>query len=346
MRRRGLTVVLGAVMAVLLMWQIGAAKVPYVMLSPGLTLDVLGTAEDPETDKEEEVIQVIGAPTSTSEGQLRMLTVSVHSSMDLLTALRGWLSGEDAVVPRELVYPPDRSEEDIKAQNEDDFVSSQSSAETVALRELGYPVKVTVTEVVAGAPADGKLKTGDVINTLDGVDITSSQKLVELLRAKPAGTTFAVGYTRDGAAGTVDITTAATSDTDRTPRIGVSAKNEQPHPFEVKFVVDGIGGPSAGMMFALGIIDKLDPVDLTGGNIIAGTGTIDDEGRVGPIGGVPQKLYAARDVGSKVFFTPADNCEEAKANAIDGLQLVRIATIDDALGALKAIRDGGDLPSC
>jgi PDZ domain-containing protein len=339
-------VVLGAVFAVLLMWQIGAANVPYVMLSPGLTLDVLGSAENPETDKEEEVIQVTGAPTSTSAGQLRMLTVSVHSSMDLLTALRGWISGEDAVVPRELVYPPDQSEEEIKEQNEDDFVSSQSSAETVALRELGYPVKVTVTEVVAGGPAEGKLVASDVIDTVDGVQITSSQKLVELLRAKPAGTTFTIGYTRAGTAATTTVTTAATSPDDSTPRIGVSAKNEQPHPFEVKFVVDGIGGPSAGMMFTLGIIDKLDPADLTGGNIIAGTGTIDDEGRVGPIGGVPQKLYAARDVGSKVFLTPADNCEEAKANAIDGLQLVRIATIDDALDTLKKIREGGDLPSC
>jgi Lon-like protease len=346
MRRRGLTVVLGAVLAVLLIWQIGAATVPYVMLSPGLTLNVLGTAEDPKTQKEEEVIQITGTPTSTSEGQLRMLTVSVHQSMDLLTALRGWLSGEDAVVPRELVYPPDRSEEEIKAQNADDFASSQSSAETVALRERGYPVKVTVSEVAEGAPAEGKLSVGDVIDTVDGQQITSSQKLIEVLRAKPAGTTFSVGYTRAGTAGTVDITTAATSARDSTPRIGVSAKNEQPHPFEIKFVVEGIGGPSAGMMFTLGIIDKLDPADLTGGDIIAGTGTMDDEGNVGPIGGIPQKLYAAREAGSKVFLTPADNCEEAKANAIDDLRLVKVANIDDALNVLRAIREGGDLPSC
>jgi PDZ domain-containing protein len=114
---------------------------------------------------------------------------------------------------------------------------------------------------------------------------------------------------------------------------------KQPAPFDVKFDLDRIGGPSAGLMFTLGVIDKVDPADLTGGVRVAGTGTIDDEGNVGPIGGVAQKLRGAKRDKATVFLTPAANCTEAAANAVRGLTLVRVATIDDALEALHALQE-------
>jgi Lon-like protease len=121
---------------------------------------------------------------------------------------------------------------------------------------------------------------------------------------------------------------------------------KQPSPISVKFDLDNVGGPSAGLMFTLGIIDKIDPTDLTGGKIIAGTGTMDDDGNVGPIGGIPQKLVAAYDAGARIFLTPADNCAEALGHPVKGLELVKVSTIDDALKALQQIRAGQQPTLC
>jgi len=322
----------------LLIWQAGTAPVPYVELGPGPTENTLGSHDG------KPIITIDGRAETASAGQLRLTTVNVRDNLTLLDAVRGWFSGNSAVVPRELVYPPDKTEKQVDEENANSFKESQTSAETVALRKLGYPVQVTVTEVSKGLPAEAVLKPGDVITTVDGAAVTSSQKLRDLIRAKPAGTSLQVGYTRDGVAAVAAIATVAGED--GSPRLGVVIEHRQPAPFDVKFDLDRIGGPSAGLMFTLGVIDKVDPVDLTGGVRIAGTGTIDDEGNVGPIGGIPQKLRGAKRDGATVFLAPAANCDEAKANAVKGLPMVRVATIDDALAALQALREKRTPPLC
>jgi PDZ domain-containing protein len=338
MGRRGATLLLGAVLLLLLIWQAGTAPVPYVELGPGPTENTLGAHDG------KPIITIDGRAETVSAGQLRLTTVNVRDNLTLLDAMRGWFSGDSAVVPRELVYPPNKTEQQVDEENANSFRESQTSAETVALRKLGFPVQVTVTEVSKGLPAESVLKPGDVITTVDGTQVTSSQKLRELIRAKPAGTALQVGYTRDGVATTAGIATGTAED--GSPRLGVVIEHRQPAPFDVKFDLDRIGGPSAGLMFTLGVIDKIDPVDLTGGIRIAGTGTIDDEGNVGAIGGIPQKLRGAKRDGATVFLAPASNCAEAKANAVKGLPIVRIATIDDALAALQALRDKRTPPLC
>jgi PDZ domain-containing protein len=243
-----------------------------------------------------------------------------------------------------VIYPPDQTEKEVEEQNQQEFEVSQTSAETVALRELGYPVRVVVEDVPANGPSAGKLRKSDVLTSIDGTAVTSAGKLQGLVQAKPAGTALAVGYIRAGKAGTARITTVA--DENGTPRVGVQIKADQPHPFDVKIDLAEIGGPSAGLMFTLGIIDKLKPEDLTGGKIIAGTGTIDDEGNVGPIGGIPQKLVGAKDAGAKLFLVPIDNCAEALRNAVPGLPMAEVATVDDALAALKTVTTGGTPKPC
>jgi PDZ domain-containing protein len=338
MRRRGVTVILGALITALLALGVMAAPMPYVVLKPGPTVNTLGS------DNGKEVIQVTKAETSASRGQLRLTTVGVQSDVELVWAIRGWFSDEQAVVPRDVIYPPDRSEKQIEEQNQQEFEVSQSSAETVALRELGYPIQTYVEKVTPGGPSVGKLREGDVITTVDGAQVTSPERLTELIRAKPAGTALTVGYTRSGEADTVRIATAA--DDKGTPRVGVEINKKQPHPFTVKIDLSEIGGPSAGLMFTLGIIDKLKPEDLTGGKIIAGTGTVDDDGNVGPIGGIPQKLVGAQEAGAQLFLVPADNCAEALRNAVPGLPMAQVATVDDALAALRTFTTGGTPKPC
>jgi len=338
MRRRGATLLAGTVLLavlVVLAWQV---KVPYVELGPGPTFDTLGQ------DHGQDVIQISGAPTSTSTGQLRMVTVGVQDQITLAEALRGWLSGDTAVVPREVIYPPDQTTAQVNQQNEEDFQASQNSAETAALRALGYPVQVTVAAVTAGAPAAGRLLTGDVITSVDGQKVTSAGSLTALIRARPAGTALAFGYSRDGAAGTTTIT--AVRDDSGVPRVGIQIEQKQPSPIKIKISLNDVGGPSAGLMFALGIIDKVQPADLTGGLHIAGTGTIDDDGAVGAIGGIGEKLRGARRDTATVFLVPAPNCAEAVASAVPGLELVKVATLDEALAALDTLRGKGTPPLC
>jgi PDZ domain-containing protein len=342
MKRRGLTVLLGAIITAVLLGGIVAAPVPYVVLSAGPTVNTLGSQDG------KEVIQINGTPTSDSAGQLRLTTVGVRPETDLLAAIWAWFDDSEAVVPRELIYPPDETEEQVEQRNEEDFKRSQTSAETAALRELGYPVQVTITTVVPDGPSVGRLQAGDVVTAVNGQPVASATALTDVIRAEPPGTSFTLTYRR-GPATAATATTTVTSragEEDQPPRIGVEIEQRQPHPFELTIDLEEIGGPSAGLMFALGIIDKVRPADLTGGKIIAGTGTIDDEGRVGPIGGVPQKLVGARSAGAVYFLTPADNCAEAEANSVPGLTLAKVATLDDALDALEAVREGQQPAGC
>jgi PDZ domain-containing protein len=319
---------------IVLAWNV---KVPYVELGPGPTWDTLGR------DNGKEIITVNGAPTSNSAGQLRMTTVGVLDDISLWQALRGWVSGDDSVVPREVVYPPDKTTDQVNQQNAEDFQQSQNSATTAALRELGYPVTVSVDQVSAGGAAAGHLRAGDVITSVDGTAVTSATMLTDLVKAKPSGTTLAIGYTRGGVAGTTSI---ATKDDNGTPRLGISIKESQPSPITVNISLANVGGPSAGLMFALGIIDKVKPEDLTGGLRIAGTGEIDEEGKVGIIGGIDHKMVAAKRDGATVFLVPAGNCAEALDHLVKGLELVKVNTLDDALGALSTLRAHGTPTAC
>lgn len=338
MRRRGVTVLFGALITALLSIGVLAAPIPYVVLGPGPTVDTLGKSND------KDVIQISGTETSTSAGQLRLTTVGVQPDVKLLSAIAGWVSADEAVVPRELIYPPGQTRKQVEERNAEDFAASQTSAETAALAALGYPVRVVVKNVPADGPSAGLLRAGDMITSVDSTPVASAAKVTELVQANPPGATLTVGYTRDGTAATARITSG--SGQNGRARIGVEIEQQQPHPFELKIDLNDIGGPSAGLMFALGIIDKIKPEDLTGGKIIAGTGTIDDTGRVGPIGGIPQKLVGAKGVGADAFLVPADNCVEAVRNALPGLPLVRVASLDEALTALETLRAGGQPAGC
>ncbi len=340
MQRRGLTVLVGAVVVTVLSLGALGAPVPYVVLDPGPTVDTLGERDGVE------IITVDGAPTYPSQGQLRLTTVGVRPDINLLDAIQAWLDPELAVVPEEMIYPPGRSREEVEQQNQEQFTLSQSTAEIAALRHLGYKQRVVVASVLENSPAAGRLQVGDVLTSVNGVAVESTSQLQQLVTASPAGTTLSVGFRRDGEEGTVEITTAPDAQDGRTPRLGVAVRLEMDVPFDLKIELDRIGGPSAGLMFALGIVDKLSPEDLTGGRIIAGTGTISEDGRVGPIGGLPQKLVAAREAGAVAFLVPAANCAEALRNPPPDMVLIKVETLADALDGLAALREGRQPATC
>jgi PDZ domain-containing protein len=338
--RRTLTLLLSGVLAVVLTAAASAAQVPYVAYQPGPTFDTLGAVGGTP------VIQVEGREVFPTEGRLDLTTISLRSELTLTEAVEGWLRRDRAVVPRELVFPPGESDEEVRQRNTERLIESETSATTAALRELGVPftVNVEVLDVQAGLPADGVLRAGDVLASVDGVPVTSSEDLRSRITSQEPGTTLRIGYVRDGAPAQARLTTTAASSGEARSVIGVQLAEVPEYPFEVTITLDDVGGPSAGLMFALGILDKLRPESLTGGLYIAGTGEISTDGTVGPIGGVSQKIAAAHAKGADAFLVPDGNCEEAAASAPDGIQLVRVATLDDALAGLEALREGGAPP--
>lgn len=348
MTKRSTTLVASAALLLVLVVVAALLPVPYVALLPGPTTDTLGEAGG------KPLIAIGQRRTYGSAGNLNFTTVEVlgtpDRSLGLLTALRGWLDPSIAVVPTEVVYPPGETAAQARARNAEEMKVSQQSATTAALRALGYRVttRVAVGAVLEGAPALGRLRAADVLLAVDGAPVRRLDDVGAGVRRHRPGEAVRFTVERAGKRQEVEVTTRAAPD--GRAFVGITPREVARYPFPVTIQIDDVGGPSAGLMFALGIIDKLTPEDLTGGRFIAGTGTIDDAGRVGPIGGVGQKLIAAREAGATVFLTPAANCPAAAQGTPEGLRLVRVDDLDGALRALRALAagrtDGPALPTC
>ena len=343
MSRRTLTLMLSGLLAVVLTAGASAATVPYVAYQPGPTFDTLGEVDGTP------VIQVSGREVFETEGRLDLTTISLRSQLTLTEAVVGWLRRDRAVVPRELVFPPGQTDDEVRQRNAERLIASETAATTAALRQLGVPftVQVRVDAVQPGLPAEGKLQDGDVITTVDGEPVRGSEDLRNRVSSRDPGTRLQVGYLRDDAPQTTELITAEPPSGDARSVIGVQLAEVAEYPFEVDITLKDVGGPSAGLMFALGILDKLGPESLTGGLYIAGTGEISTEGDVGAIGGISQKIAAAEAQGADAFLVPEGNCAEAVDSAPDGIRLVRVATLEGALDALEALReDGTPPPTC
>jgi Lon-like protease len=349
MSRRGLTLVVVSVL-VLVLGMVGSAMpVPYVALNPGPTTNTLGAA----SDRKAPLIDIKGHPVYADGGHLNFTTVSYQGGpaqpIGLLTALRGWLSSSTAVVPQEAIFPKNESTQKVEQENTQQMRSSQQDAVAAALKELNVPVTTVtlIASVSKGLPADGRLNPGDKIISIDGTTAGGIKAVTTIMKARKPGDTVKLVIDRGSKQQQVEIKTVPSPDDPKRAVMGVVLQDSYTFPFTVTISVGDVGGPSAGLMFALGIYDKLTPGSLTGGRFIAGTGTITPDGKVGPIGGIQQKLIAAGDAGATVFFTPADNCKDAVATAPKGLRLVRADTLDGAIKSLDALRTGqGSLPAC
>ena len=326
--------------------------VPYAELSPGPTFNVLGTQDGAANGTP--LITISGTKTYPTTGQLRMVTVGVSEEsydMPLGEAIAGWLNSDEAIVPKETIYPPGQTQQQSDAENTQEMTDSQDSAVTAALGALNIKPtgsEVVVASVTDGGPASGKLQAGDVINSVNGTAISSGDQsgmdtVTSTIQKATPGAQVTFGITRDGKKQTV---TTPTQNSGGKAAVGISIESENVFPFTVDIQLNNVGGPSAGMMFALGIVDKLTSTNLTGGRVVAGTGTIDSSGNVGAIGGIQMKTIGAREAGATVFLAPSGNCAEAKANEPAGLELVKVNTLNDALTALTDIREGKTPPLC
>ncbi|SDG93966.1 PDZ domain-containing protein [Sinosporangium album] len=345
MSRRALTLMVAGLLTLVLGVTGAMLPVPYVVLSPGPTENTIGSV------KGKPVIEVKGRDTYPTQGSLSLVTVAYQggptSRISLLSALRGWIDPTIAVVPEESIFPRSSTAEQVERQNSMEMTNSQDDATAAALTALKIPYTsaVAVMSVEKGKPAEGELKVGDEITSVDGVAVDKVTKVAAAVQTHKPGATVTFGITRGGESLTIPVGTAAGAG--GKAMVGVTMQAAFKFPFKVDISVGDVGGPSAGLMFSLGIIDKLTPGAMTGGKAIAGTGTITPDGHVGAIGGIPQKMVGARNEGASIFLTPADNCAEALASAPSGLRLVKVSTLDDAITSLDALRTGsGSVPAC
>jgi Lon-like protease len=350
-RRRG-AIPVAVFIALLLI--VGLLPAPYVIETPGPVFDTLGTTT--VSGSRVAVVSIPSKTTYTTSGSLDLLTISVlggpGGTPSWLDLLRAWLLPSEAVVPTEEVYAPGVTTGEANQEDTAEMKQSQQNAIAAALLHLGYHVKdtVSVTGVEKGYPAAGVLKTGDTITTAAGSTLNCAASLQQAVAKNGSSTPLSLGVTRSGSAQTVSITPrTVTSGTTKDTLLGIGVADTFSFPFSVTLRLQDVGGPSAGMMFALGIIDKLTPGSLTGGKHVAGTGTIDCTGAVGPIGGIIQKMYAAKGAGATVFLAPKGDCSELVGHVPSGLSVYAVSTLDDSLAVLKAVSTGsstGRLPRC
>lgn len=351
MTQRTLAGLLAVPLLVALWVQVLREPLPYVVYSPGLTVDVLGTTEPEGKGGGEEIIDVEGAKTYRDDGQLRMTTVLVSqpdTRVTLPQLLGAWFDGDDAIYPYASVYQPDDTDQTQREEGAFQMASSQDAAIASALVELGYDVNPTpvVSVVEEGTPADGELRPGDHLVSINGRDVTTVEEAAEAVDATADGEPVDLTVTRGGER--LDFAIAR-EEMDGHQRIGIQMRDSFRFPVDVTVGVDPkIGGPSAGLMFSLGIYDTLTPGSMTGGEVIAGTGTIAPDGSVGPIGGIDQKIAGARDDGAQLFLVPADNCADAYDAPAGDMRLTRVATLAEAVDAVEAWAEDPDteLPQC
>jgi Lon-like protease len=323
--------------------------VPYVTYSPGPTIDVLGKHDG------EQIIEV-SRRTYDDDGALRLTTV-VPSGPDrkvqIPELLNAWVDPDRAVYPRSAIYAPEDTGESVRTQSGIQMASSKDNAVAAALTaldiEYGEAVKVALVE--DGGPADGKLEAGDLVLAVDGHKVATIEQLTSRIRPRPVGSTVKLRVRRDGDVLTRRIKTVASPQDKKNSAVLIQVAPSYDFPFDVDLnISENIGGPSAGLMFALGIFDVLTPGSLTGGKAIAGTGEIDAQGRVGPIGGIQQKVAGAQEDGAELFLVPADNCKEALGANYDPdeIRLVKATSFEQAIDTLEAWVEDPDaeLPRC
>ena len=286
MNRRISTLLVALVPIVAFGVLLSLVTVPYVSLGPGPTFDTLGEVDG------KEVVDIEGTDVHPTSGHLNMTTVSQRDDLTLGQALTLWVSGREQLVPRDLVYPPDKSKDEIDQANNTDFKNSEDSAEYAALSFLKYPSAVTVASVTDPGPSAGKLQRGDAIDAVNGKPVANLEQFTALLKATKPGDNLVLDYRRKNApAGVATVTLGSNPDRDY-GYLGVGVLNAPWAPFAIDFNLANIGGPSAGLMFSLAVVDKLTTGDLNDGKFVAGTGTIDSEGKVGS-----DRRHHAQDAG-------------------------------------------------
>jgi PDZ domain-containing protein len=321
-------------------------KMDYVIERPGQVFNVLGEV------KSSKIISIAGHESYPTEGQFDLLTVSIVGNPDNPPSFwEYWFAKNDpeqSIIPMDEIYPPGVDTKTSYAEDAQMMQDSQQDAIAAALNEMGvkFTTRAYVVALTDGSASDGIIAPGDYIETFNGIKIYSGDQLSKLINESPENTKVSMRIEHKGKLRDVEVLPKKIKGR---LYVGIFVSPKYVFPFDVNVNLANVGGPSGGLIFALGIYDKLTPGALSGGEHFAGTGTIDSAGNVGPIGGIVMKMVGAKRAGAKYFFSPAENCAETVGHVPNGLQVFKTATFDDALKVIDTVKNGGDLsalPKC
>ncbi|GAB3586451.1 YlbL family protein [Calidifontibacter terrae] len=321
--------------------------VPYAILRPGPATNTLGQRDN------KEIISISGVSTYPTSGSLDFTTVSLAGGPNYPVSVWDYLHAKfleknAEIDPQEMWFPKGVTGKQVQQQNTADMVDSQETAEVVALRKAGktVPERVLIGLVDPKAPSGTALKVKDQLVSVNGTEVSDLATVHDAMAKVTPGATVALVVLRAGKQVAVQAKTAKS--TDGRAVLGIGLDPTYTLPAKVSVNVGDVGGPSAGMMFTLAIYDKITPGALTGGQKVAGTGTISEDGSVGPIGGIAHKMVGAKDAGATYFLAPASDCDEVVGNIPKGMTVVKVATVDEALAAMKKIATGArtGMPAC
>lgn len=315
----------------------------YVIERPGTSFDVNGEVDG------ERVISVNNAESFESSTRLDVLTVSVLGNQDStpgwIEILLAWIDPQQRVLPVDEIFPPDKTTEEVRAESVAMMETSQQEAVAVALAQLGYEFEpeVYVSMVTEGGAASGSLVAGDFIKEVSGESIESIEQLQNLIQISN-GSPIEVTVERDGEESSFQLTP---QESENRFLIGVMVGYTYDFPVEIDLQLGNVGGPSGGMIFALGVYDSLTEGSMMGDSHIAGTGTISSNGLVGPIGGVDLKMLAAARDGVDLFLAPEANCSEIISSQPEDLLVVPVADFTEALSTIEMYQnETTEFPTC
>jgi PDZ domain-containing protein len=313
---------------------VAGIRVPYLATSPGPVTEVHG------------IISVDGSETYEPAGEFFFLTISRPiQSLTVLEVFEAWRDPEVDVVDRDSIVPPGQTSDVRRLQNLELMMNSQQIATAVALDRLGYEVAVVgtgalVAEVLEDSGGFGIVELDDIVVGVDGVEIQFVQELINEVRSRQVGDTVTLTISRDNEMIERQVVLGESQTDPGLPVVGISvadAGTAFEFPFEVDLNAGSVGGSSAGMMQSLGVYNILSEDDITNGHRIAGTGTISTDGSVGRIGGMKQKTFAAIGVGAEYLLVPEGDFDLAVKTADGRIEVIPVATIDDALEFLKSL---------
>ena len=319
-------IALGVVLSLLVLGAV--VRLPLFVIAPGSAISVAERVE-------------LGRPPDPLSGELLLTTVRVFHPTTF-GVVQAWLTDTHEIFRREEIVPQGVQDADFEAAQRELFRESAEVAAAVGLGAAGEPVEISgggalVAGLLPDSPAAGILAEGDVITAVDGTPIELASDLISALATRSAGDEVTLRVQRAATDTEVRLRLATVEGVDR-PAIGVGVTTvdlDVSLPFPVEVDQGDIGGPSAGLLIALTVYDLADPADLAAGRSIAGTGTINLDGEVGPVGGVDAKVVAARAAGASVFLVPENEAELAEEVAGDDIDVIPVATIEDAIAALQ-----------
>lgn len=323
---------------------------PYVVDQPGPTYDTLGEVETDAGDVS--LISVPDSPEYPQSGEMRLTTVTRVGNPEALPSwwevLAAWVDREKSVMPVDAAFPPGFSVEQNREAARIDMENSQQEAIAAALSYLGvaFTSFVRVEAVVEGGPSEGIISEGDVIRQAGGEAVSDVTGLRALIGENGVQEPIDLLIDRDGAEKTLQVIPRMTEGEEPVPAIGVLVSGRYDFPIEVDILLENVGGPSAGLAFAIGVIEKLTPDEIVPPGIIAATGTITATGEIGGVGGVRHKAFGAERSGARLFLIPEENCDQVAGVYFAEMAIVPVTTLQGAIDVLALSRSGLDLPAC